>query len=159
MAHAAAPPLVAWALGVLRYLAAWTASCAAAAVAIIGYGAVADAITGGLGELDGAGRMLVAVFAFVVILTAPAWPVAVFVARVARTPRGWSDAGLGALMGAVEIAMFTNGEAKPGVLAVFAGAGAVAGGVFWLAAGRPRPPYPNLLLPARRSVAEEAGAA
>jgi uncharacterized membrane protein HdeD (DUF308 family) len=74
--------------------------------------------------------------------------VLVLLARVARVRRGWADAALGALMGMGDLIIFSNNNAPElGQLAVFAVAGGCAGIVFWLVAGRPRPPYRHLLLP------------
>jgi hypothetical protein len=82
----------------------------------------------------------VAVFAAIPVI------ILVWVFRAIKVRRGWADAITGAILGALLIHLMAFGlsglTTLPSPLSLLFGAsGALAGFVYWVLAGRPRPPY------------------
>ncbi|WP_420434961.1 hypothetical protein [Hyphobacterium sp.] len=70
----------------------------------------------------------------------------VWLIRIVELPRGWTDAVAGAIVGATMIHLLAFGASSigepPSPLNLLFAAGGLAGGLaYWLAAGKPRPPY------------------
>lgn len=84
--------------------------------------------------------MILYFFAIIGGLAALPGSLAVMAMRKLRLPRGWTDAFLGALVGAAMPALFMvalDGGNDVFRYSVFSIPGAIAGLVYWLAAGRP----------------------
>jgi glucan phosphoethanolaminetransferase (alkaline phosphatase superfamily) len=70
----------------------------------------------------------------------------IWLIRIAKLPRGWTDAAAGALIGAGMIhfvAFGASGVTEPphAVNLLFAAGGLAGGLAYWFTAGKPRPPY------------------
>lgn len=132
-------------LRLARPLFSYLAASVAVAVVLVYGGLVLPAVltrpdAGGWAQL---GEVSVSLIVFLTLLTLPiaALPTlaAVMAIRWARLPRGWADAGSGALVGA-SIALFVLTESPSeewlSFLTLFTLAGAVGGCVYWLTGTR-----------------------
>jgi len=77
---------------------------------------------------------------FSIVVSGPVSPIIVWLMRVSRIPRGWSDSIIAALV-AFSFEHFLLSEIEIGSSLFFFIAGAAGGLTYWLAAGRPKPPY------------------
>lgn len=132
-------------LSLLRSVGAWLVACIASGAFLV----MTMVFSAYVGETismpqvtDVAAVFTVSLFIafFVAVFTALIWPPLVFLARWAKTPRGWTDLVLGGLMGAgiIEAISQPAQTGAPLLSVIFASAGATGGIVYWLVAGRPR---------------------
>lgn len=131
---------------VLAYIAA--AIAAALVIAVFFYGLSlaegGDELTAqGIGSfmaISGFLGLYVAAFAAIPTI------LLVWLIRIVKLPRGWTDAFAGALVGAAMIHLLAFGASSigepPNPINLLFAAGGLAGGLaYWFAAGKPRPPY------------------
>ncbi len=105
------------------------------------------------GEEDVTAESLASVFAvssflglYVAVFAAIPTIVLIWLIRIVKLPRGWTDAAAGALVGAGMIHLVAYGASgfsePPNPVNLLFAAGGLAGGLaYWFTAGRPRPPY------------------